>query len=63
MIAGGTGITPMLQIIRQMLKDKKDKTEMSLLFANQVMYGLSVKFCLFTPFCKIDNLSVKLPVL
>ncbi|XP_045175015.2 NADH-cytochrome b5 reductase 3-like isoform X1 [Mercenaria mercenaria] len=35
MIAGGTGITPMLQLIRQILKDKKDKTEMCLLFANQ----------------------------
>ena len=56
MIAGGTGITPMLQIIRQMLKDKKDKTEMSLLFANQVMYGSLGEICLFTPFCKLDNI-------
>jgi len=36
MIAGGTGITPMLQLIRQVLKDSDDKTELSLLFANQV---------------------------
>ena len=36
MIAGGTGITPMLQLIRQILKNKEDKTEVSLLFANQV---------------------------
>lgn len=35
MIAGGTGITPMLQLIRHVLKDKDDKTELSLLFANQ----------------------------
>ncbi|OWF37344.1 NADH-cytochrome b5 reductase 3-like isoform X2 [Mizuhopecten yessoensis] len=35
MIAGGTGITPMLQLIRQVFKDPKDKTELSLLFANQ----------------------------
>jgi len=34
MIAGGTGITPMLQIIRQVLKDPQDKTEISLIFAN-----------------------------
>jgi hypothetical protein len=27
MIAGGTGITPMLQVIREMLKDKGDKTK------------------------------------
>uniref|UniRef100_T1J8N4 NADH-cytochrome b5 reductase n=1 Tax=Strigamia maritima TaxID=126957 RepID=T1J8N4_STRMM len=35
MIAGGTGITPMLQLIRQMLWDPNDKSEMWLLFANQ----------------------------
>ncbi|KAK0423661.1 hypothetical protein QR680_008261 [Steinernema hermaphroditum] len=35
MIAGGTGITPMLQIIYAILKDSDDKTEVSLLFANQ----------------------------
>lgn len=35
LIAGGTGITPMLQLVRQILKDPEDKTEVSLLFANQ----------------------------
>jgi cytochrome-b5 reductase len=35
MVAGGTGITPMLQVIRQILKDPEDKTEIWLLFANQ----------------------------
>jgi len=35
MIAGGTGITPMLQLIRAALKDPKDKTRMWLIFANQ----------------------------
>uniref|UniRef100_M4C069 Oxidoreductase FAD/NAD(P)-binding domain-containing protein n=1 Tax=Hyaloperonospora arabidopsidis (strain Emoy2) TaxID=559515 RepID=M4C069_HYAAE len=35
MIAGGTGITPMLQVIRRALQDPEDKTEFSLLFANQ----------------------------
>ncbi|KAK9484253.1 hypothetical protein V1527DRAFT_520631 [Lipomyces starkeyi] len=34
MIAGGTGITPMLQIIRAVLKNPEDKTEISLIFAN-----------------------------
>jgi len=34
MIAGGTGITPMLQIIRQVLKNSEDKTLLSLIFAN-----------------------------
>ncbi|VDI11972.1 cytochrome-b5 reductase, partial [Mytilus galloprovincialis] len=35
MIAGGTGITPMLQLARAIFKDKNDNTEISLLFANQ----------------------------
>ncbi|XP_063073516.1 NADH-cytochrome b5 reductase 3 [Engraulis encrasicolus] len=35
MIAGGTGITPMLQIIRAVMKDPKDSTICYLLFANQ----------------------------
>ncbi|XP_055333746.1 NADH-cytochrome b5 reductase 3-like [Paramacrobiotus metropolitanus] len=35
MIAGGTGITPMMQIIRHIFKDPKDTTEVWLLFANQ----------------------------
>jgi len=35
MIAGGTGITPMLQLVRQVFKDRHDDTELWLLFANQ----------------------------
>lgn len=35
MLAGGTGITPMLQVIRAVLKNPGDKTQMSLIFANQ----------------------------
>ena len=36
MIAGGTGITPMLQIVRAILRGRKkgDKTEINLMFAN-----------------------------
>jgi len=34
MIAGGTGITPMLQLIRAIVRDPKDKTQVSLIFAN-----------------------------
>jgi cytochrome-b5 reductase len=35
MIAGGTGITPMLQVVTEILKDTdKDKTQVSLLFGN-----------------------------
>ncbi|XP_070281483.1 NADH-cytochrome b5 reductase 2 isoform X1 [Myotis yumanensis] len=35
MIAGGTGITPMLQLIRHITKNPRDKTKISLIFANQ----------------------------
>jgi len=35
MVAGGTGITPMLQVIRAILKNPDDKTELWLIFANQ----------------------------
>ncbi|CAK9825142.1 NADH-cytochrome b5 reductase 2 [Anthophora retusa] len=35
MLAGGTGITPMLQLIRAIIKDSTDETQISLLFANQ----------------------------
>lgn len=35
MIAGGTGITPMLQIISAVLRDPNDTTLLTLLFANQ----------------------------
>ncbi|XP_057326908.1 NADH-cytochrome b5 reductase 2-like [Microplitis mediator] len=35
MIAGGSGIAPMLQLIRAIMKDPSDSTKVSLLFANQ----------------------------
>lgn len=34
MIAGGTGITPMMQIVRAALKNPEDKTRLSLIYAN-----------------------------
>lgn len=34
MLAGGTGITPMLQIIRAIVKNPKDKTKVDLIYAN-----------------------------
>ena len=35
LIAGGSGITPMMQVVRAVLKDATDKTELYLLFGNQ----------------------------
>lgn len=34
MVAGGTGITPMLQVIRAALKNPNDQTQLSLIYAN-----------------------------
>lgn len=34
MIAGGTGITPILQVIKAVLRNPQDKTKMSLIFGN-----------------------------
>jgi len=35
MIAGGTGVTPMLQLVREVTRDSQDDTKLFLLFANQ----------------------------
>ncbi|KUI53175.1 NADH-cytochrome b5 reductase 1 [Cytospora mali] len=35
MLAGGTGITPMFQVIRAICEDDRDTTEVSLIFANR----------------------------
>lgn len=44
LIAGGTGITPMLQIINAVLRDEKDKTTtLSLLYANQTEDDILVR--------------------
>jgi cytochrome-b5 reductase len=34
MIAGGTGITPMYQIIKASVQDPEDKTQLRLIYAN-----------------------------
>lgn len=43
MIAGGTGITPMLQIIQAVIKDEGDTTKMFLLYANQTEGDILVR--------------------
>ncbi|KAF8292977.1 NADH-cytochrome b5 reductase [Trypanosoma cruzi cruzi] len=35
MVAGGTGITPMMQLIRAIMKNKEDRTNIFLVYANQ----------------------------
>lgn len=43
MMAGGTGITPMLQIIKAVLKDPLDTTTLSLLYANQTEQDILIR--------------------
>lgn len=55
MIAGGTGITPMLQLVRDILKHSDtDKTELSLIFANQSEQDILLRN-------ELDQLSAKYP--
>ena len=48
MVAGGTGITPMLQVMTAILNNKKDETNVSLLFANQTEEDILVRDMLET---------------
>ena len=43
MMAGGTGITPMLQVMSAILKDPSDTTQISLLYANQTEDDILVR--------------------
>ena len=54
MIAGGTGITPMLQIIRAALKNPLDQTKLSLIYANVNLDDILLKQ-------ELDDLAAKHP--
>ena len=43
MVAGGTGITPMLQVIDEILENKDDKTTVSLIYGNQTESDILMK--------------------
>jgi cytochrome-b5 reductase len=43
MLAGGTGITPMLQIVRAILKNPEDKTRVTLIYANVTTADILLK--------------------
>ena len=55
LIAGGTGITPMLQIIKAIIKDPEDDTKVSLLFANQVCVFSFFRSYVFANGLKVVN--------
>lgn len=54
MICGGTGITPMLQIIRAALKNPLDRTKLSLIYANVTVDDILLK-------AELDELVEKHP--
>lgn len=43
MVAGGTGITPMLQVIDEIIANKKDKTKVRLIYGNQTEEDILLK--------------------
>ncbi|CAN1780566.1 NADH--cytochrome b5 reductase 1 [Linum perenne] len=47
MIAGGSGITPMFQVTRAILENPKDKTNLSLIYANTTFQDILLKFGAF----------------
>lgn len=53
MIAGGTGITPMYQIIKSSIKTPGDKTRLSLIYAN-IQEDDICMFCTFPRFSRIS---------
>jgi cytochrome-b5 reductase len=54
MIAGGTGITPMLQIIRAAMKNPLDLTKISLIYANVSKEDILLK-------AELDDLAARYP--
>lgn len=66
MIAGGTGVTPMLQVVKGILKNPNDLTQVSLLYANvspddillkQELDRLAAAYPNFKVFYTVDNPS------
>ncbi|KAJ9465238.1 NADH-cytochrome b5 reductase 2 [Diplonema papillatum] len=58
MVAGGTGITPMYQVVRHLLDDPTDKTQLSLIFANRSEADILMKAELDDMLAKYDRLKV-----
>ena len=54
MVAGGTGITPMLQVIEEVLRNPADKTQLSLVFGNVTADDILLK-------SRLDALAAKHP--
>lgn len=57
-IAGGSGITPMLQVASEIVSNPDDKTQVSLVFANQTEKDIILKKELDEMAAKHDNFQV-----
>ncbi len=62
MVCGGTGITPMLQVIRQIFKDVGDTTRVTLLYANKTPSDILLKHELDSLANQHPNLQIRYTV-
>ena len=60
-IAGGSGLTPMLQVIKEIARNPEDKTKVSFIFANQSVEDIIIKKDLDELNRSHDNITVSLP--
>lgn len=59
-IAGGSGLTPMLQVIQEIARNPDDKTKVSFIFANQSATDIILKKELDDLKANHDNINVSL---
>jgi len=57
-VAGGSGITPMLQVASEIVNNPEDKTQVSLIFANQTEDDIILRDELDQMAAKHDNFQV-----
>ena len=58
-IAGGSGLTPMLQVIKEIVRNPIDQTQVNFIYANQSVDDIILKKELDEIAAKNDNVNVK----